>query len=66
MQREITRQALGGLSPRELECLRLRQDGLNYKEIAKVLGIDSGTVGALLARGLKKIRAAVGPGREGR
>jgi RNA polymerase sigma-70 factor (ECF subfamily) len=62
VQREIASRVLEGLSPRELECLRLRQDGLHYKEIAEVLDIDSGTVGALLARGLKKIRAALGPG----
>ena len=30
--------------------------GLGYEEIADVLQIRSGTVGALLARGLKKIR----------
>lgn len=44
------------LSPRELECLRLRAEGLQYAEIANVLGLRSGTVGALLARAHKKIR----------
>jgi RNA polymerase sigma factor (sigma-70 family) len=38
------------LSPREIECVRLRAEGLRYEEIAGVLGLQSGTVGALLAR----------------
>jgi len=42
------------LSPREMECLQLRVEGLAYEEIARVLGIQPGTVGALLARALKK------------
>ena len=36
--------------------MQLRLEGLGYEEIADVLQIRSGTVGALLARGLKKIR----------
>jgi RNA polymerase sigma-70 factor (ECF subfamily) len=54
------REALRGLSamlaPRELECVRLRAEGLRYEEIADVLAIRSGTVGALLARAHSKIR----------
>jgi RNA polymerase sigma-70 factor (ECF subfamily) len=45
------------LTGRELECLQLRVEGFKYKEIAQVLGIESGTVGATIAHGLKKIRA---------
>jgi DNA-directed RNA polymerase specialized sigma24 family protein len=53
------------LSPREIECVRLRAEGLRYEEIAGVLGLQSGTVGALLARAHKKIRqAAKDPGRK--
>ncbi len=44
------------LTTRELECLQLRAEGFKYKEIARILGIESGTVGATLAHGLKKIR----------
>jgi RNA polymerase sigma-70 factor, ECF subfamily len=51
-------QALGSLSPRELECLRLRAEGLKNKEIAEVLNLRLGTIGTLLARGLNKIRRA--------
>jgi RNA polymerase sigma-70 factor (ECF subfamily) len=49
-----------GLSPREMECVRLRTEDLSYEEIAGVLGLQAGTVGALLARAHGKIRKAVG------
>lgn len=53
-----------GLSPRELECVRLRTEDLRYEEIAMVLGLRSGTVGALLTRAHEKIRKALAePGR---
>jgi len=42
------------LTARELECLQLRIEGLRYDEIARVLGIRPGTVGALVGRVLKK------------
>lgn len=52
-QARAIRQRLTG---RELECLRLRAEGLSYAEIGKVLDIRSGTVGALLARVTEKLR----------
>jgi RNA polymerase sigma-70 factor (ECF subfamily) len=51
-----------GLSPREMECVRLRAEDLRYEEIAVVLGLQAGTVGALLARAHGKIRKAVSGG----
>jgi len=66
VQQELLARAMEILTPREFDCLRLRREGLRYREIGEALGIDSGTVGALLARGLKKIRAAMGPERKGR
>jgi len=51
-----------GLSAREMECVRLRAEDLRYEEIAVVLGLHSGTVGALLARAHGKIRKAVSGG----
>ena len=48
------------LSGRELECLQLRLEGLNYQEIAATLRIRTGTVGALLTRALKKTRKVLG------
>jgi len=60
-QREdIPRGLRASLSGRELECLQLRLEGLNYQEIAATLRIRPGTVGALLARALKKTRAILG------
>jgi RNA polymerase sigma-70 factor, ECF subfamily len=53
------------LAPRELECLQLRSEGFKYREIAQILGIEPGTVGATLAHGLKKIRAFYVDNREG-
>ncbi len=54
---EFLKQLSALLTARELECLRLRAEGFKYKEIAEILGIEGGTVGATLAHGLKKIRA---------
>jgi RNA polymerase sigma-70 factor (ECF subfamily) len=51
------------LTGRELECLRLRAEGLSYAEIGQLLDIRSGTVGALLARVTDKLRWP--PGRQG-
>ena len=53
---EMSRRLWELLSPRELECFRLRAEGLRYDEIAAVLSLRSGTVGALLARAQKKMR----------
>ena len=57
--RELARQVCTLLAPRELECLRLRNEGFGYEEIADILSVRSGTVAALLARGQKKIRKAL-------
>ncbi len=47
-----------GLSPREMECVRLRTEDLSYEEIASVLGLQAATIGALLTRAHRKIRKA--------
>jgi RNA polymerase sigma-70 factor (ECF subfamily) len=49
------------LSARELECVQLRAEGLQYDEIAVVLNLQSGTVGTLLARAITKLRRALTP-----
>ncbi|HYW41999.1 MAG TPA: sigma-70 family RNA polymerase sigma factor [Bryobacteraceae bacterium] len=59
---DLARRLAGVLTPREFDCLRLRAEGLAYGEIAGILGIRSGTVGALLARVWKKAREAGGIG----
>lgn len=57
--RELARRVSTLLAPRELECLRLRNEGFGYEEIANILSLRSGTVAALLSRGQKKIRKAL-------
>jgi RNA polymerase sigma factor (sigma-70 family) len=48
--------AARGLAPRELECLKLRAQGFDYREIAVAMRIRIGTVGVLLNRAAQKIR----------
>jgi RNA polymerase sigma-70 factor, ECF subfamily len=43
------------LSPQDQQCLRLRAEGLRYREIAGVLGISLGSVSASLARSLERL-----------
>ena len=50
------------LTPRELDCLRLRVEGCSYQEIAQVLGVRPGTVGALLPRVYSKMREVAAEG----
>lgn len=59
-QGELSRSLAAALTPRELECFRLRSEGLRYGEIAEILGIRSGTVAALLARAHQKLRTIAG------
>ena len=49
------------LTRREFECLSLRLQGMSYQETADALGVEIGTVASLLARALKKLRAAFAP-----
>jgi RNA polymerase sigma-70 factor (ECF subfamily) len=57
---EMARDVARVLAPRELECVRLRAEGLSYEEIAQVLDLRQGTIGATLARAHKKVRRALG------
>jgi len=61
---QTARHLLALLSVREREALALRHQGLSYEEVAEVLGLRCGTVGALLARAYRKLRegAAGDPG----
>jgi len=44
------------LAPREQECILLRAQGLEYREIASAMRIDIGTVGTLLNRAVNKLK----------
>ena len=57
---EMARDLARALAPRELECVRLRAEGLSYDEIAQDLDLRQGTIGATLARAHKKVRRALG------
>jgi hypothetical protein len=61
---EHTNRAADGISvyaPRT-DCLRLRVEGFSYQEIAQVLGVRPGTVGALLPRVYAKLRDVAAEG----
>lgn len=61
-QTQTAQEIASRLTPRELDCLRLRVEGLSYQEIAQVLGIRPGTVGALLPRVYAKLRDVAAEG----
>jgi RNA polymerase sigma-70 factor (ECF subfamily) len=52
---ELARDVAAALTPREYDCLRLRAEGFGYAEIAGMMNVRTGTVGALLARIAKKL-----------
>jgi len=47
------------LTRREFECFQLRVEGLEYAEIAGLLRLSSGTVGALISRAVRRIQRVV-------
>ena len=55
-EKERYREILQILTPRELECVRLRAEGFEYQEIADLMKIRKGTVGALLTRAIRKMQ----------
>ena len=60
LQHELLGLVRRTLTTREYACFRLRSDGLRYDEIAATLRVRSGTVGALMSRALRKMRAVLG------
>jgi len=55
---QLASEFAAALSSREMDCLRLRAEGMCYADIAEAMGVESGTVGAFLARAQKKLRWA--------
>ena len=49
-RRTRVREILEELKPREAQLLLLRANGLPYRELARTLGVEAGSVGTMLAR----------------
>lgn len=52
------REALEALSERDRRMLLMREEGFKYREIADALGVQASSVGALVARALKRFARA--------
>jgi len=52
------RRALEHLSERDRQLLLMREEGFRYSEIAEAVGVKATSVGALIARALKRFSAA--------
>jgi RNA polymerase sigma-70 factor (ECF subfamily) len=55
-RKQARRQMEGHLSRQERECVRMREDGFSYREIAETLNVQVGTVGAVLSRTIQKLK----------
>ena len=55
MQLRVARQALATLSERDRQALLLKEEGLDYQEIADVLGIEKSSVGTTLSRARRRL-----------
>jgi RNA polymerase sigma-70 factor, ECF subfamily len=58
-KRGRVRGLLSGLSPQERRCMELRVEGLRYREIAAVLGVQISTVQTNLTRSVKKLMGKI-------
>ena len=61
---EIVRRALSNLDERDRTLLLLREEGFAYRELAEVIGVQSTSVGTLLARARRRFTSALNEGRE--
>ena len=57
-QIEYVRRALKQLSPRDRRILLMREEGFRYGEIADAIGVKQTSVGALVARALRRFETA--------
>jgi RNA polymerase sigma-70 factor (ECF subfamily) len=51
----FARQALASLTDRDRQALLLKEEGLDYQEIADVLGIEKSSVGTTLSRARRRL-----------
>lgn len=54
-ERRTARQALEALAERDRDALLMREEGLDYHEIAAALGLSVGSVGTTLARARRRL-----------
>jgi RNA polymerase sigma-70 factor, ECF subfamily len=54
-QQAMARQAVDGLAERDRLALLMREEGLDYKEIAEALGLSFGSIGTTLARARRRL-----------
>lgn len=54
----LARQAIDALAERDRLALLMREEGLNYEEIAEALGLSVGSVGTTLARARRRLAEA--------
>lgn len=57
---EVSKLPWDRLSPMELDCLRLRTEGLKFREIGEVLDLSISTVVSYVSRALTKLRSVSG------
>jgi RNA polymerase sigma-70 factor (ECF subfamily) len=49
------RSALDGIAERDRQALLLKEEGLDYGEIAEILGIEKSSVGTTLSRARRRL-----------
>jgi RNA polymerase sigma-70 factor (ECF subfamily) len=54
----LARRAVDALAERDRLALLMREEGLNYEEIAEALGLSLGSIGTTLARARKRLVSA--------
>jgi RNA polymerase sigma-70 factor, ECF subfamily len=54
----LARRAVDGLAERDRLALLMREEGLNYEEIAEALGLSLGSIGTTLARARRRLAEA--------
>ena len=54
-ERALARQAIEQLDERDRNALLMREEGLNYPEIAEALGLSVGSIGTTLSRARRRL-----------
>ena len=57
-ERDLARRALAMLGERDRDALLMREEGLDYEEIARALDLSPGSVGTTLSRARRRLMEA--------